>query len=104
MRVVGQECVEDLVGCNGCRQRDSAAGEGFSKANDVGRHAGLLTGEHRAGPCESCEYFIENQQYIVLFGEFLQFCENTCVVEFHSAGALYERFDDDRGDLLGFVV
>ncbi len=77
-------------------KRDGAAGEGFAEADDVGSYAGLFAGEHRAGAAEAGEDFVEDQQDVVALAEFFNFRENIGRVEFHAAGALDERLDDDR--------
>ena len=99
--IVRPERVEHFFRRDGRRQRQRAAGERLRQRDDVGRDAGRLAGEHRAGAAEAGEHLVEDQQHVVFVGERAQALEHGCVVEFHAAGALHQRLDDNAGDGVG---
>ena len=77
-----------------------AAGQRLGDAQDVGRDVGLLAGKHRSGSTKPGEDLIGDQQNAVTSHRCRDLRQLFGCVESHPAGALYQRLDDDRGDLM----
>ena len=73
----------------------------FDSVMMSGVDARRFAGEHRAGAAEAGEDLVEDQQQVVFVGQRAQALEHRRVVEFHAAGALHQRLDDDAGDAVG---
>ena len=55
-----------LIACQYCRQCHVSSGQCLSDAHDVRFHSGMFPGKEFAGASESCGYFVEDQEDIVL--------------------------------------
>ncbi|RMS59048.1 hypothetical protein ALP65_00841 [Pseudomonas aeruginosa] len=80
--------------------RQVATGEGLGQAEEIRGDAGLLAGEHRPGAAEAHRDLVVDQVHAIAVAGFAQQLEVDRVVHAHAAGALDQRFDDDRGDLV----
>ncbi len=72
-RIVGPECVEHPSAGDRRGERQCAAGQSLGQRDDVRHHAGVMEGEHCAGPAETREDLIEDQQKLVTV---CQYCAN----------------------------
>ena len=81
-------------------QRQVAAGQPLGEAEQVGGHLLLLAGEHRAGAAEAGRHLVADQQHAVVVAELAHRAQVAGRVDQHPGGALHQRLDDHRGDLL----
>ena len=89
---------------HGGRQRQVAAGDALADAQQVGPHAALLGGEQRAGAAEAGGHLVVDQQHVVLRGRPRPRRRRASAGhERHAGGALHERLEHDRGQLVGVV-
>ena len=100
LRVLVVERVVDGVGGQHHGQRQVAAGEALGQAQVVRPDAGLLAGEHRAGAPEADGDLVGDEMHAVTVAGFAQQFEVHRVVHAHAAGALHQRLDDDRRDVV----
>src|SRR5262245_13674921 len=61
----------------------------------------MLAGEHPAGPAESRGYFVADEQHIELIRKPSNLLEESRGLDQHPGGALNDRLDADRGDVIG---
>ena len=95
-----EEGLVDALGGERRRERQVAAGQALGEAEQVGRDALLLAGEHRAGAAEAGRDLVADQQHAVRVAELAHGAQVAGRVDEHPGGALDERLDDHRGDLL----
>jgi hypothetical protein len=60
----------------------------------------VLAGEHPAGASEAGDDFIGDHQHVVLLGQLAHAAQVAGRLHDHAGGALHERFDDHRRDLV----
>ena len=95
-----EEALVDALGRQRRRQRHVAAGEALGEAEQVRRDALLLAGEHRPGAAEAGRDLVADQQHAVAVAELAHRAQVARRVDDHPGGALHQRLDDHRGDLL----
>ena len=91
----------DLLGRQGRREGEVAAGQGLADAEDVGDDARGLAGPPRAGAPEAGGDLVVDRQQPVLAGHLGEGGDGRRVVGVHAARALEDRLDDHRGELVG---
>ena len=99
-RVLVVERVEDGVAGEHHRQRQVAARQALRKAEEIGRDASLLAGEHRPGAAEADRDLVGDQVHAVPVAGGAQQLEVDRVIHAHARGALHQRLDDDCADLV----
>ncbi len=77
-----------------------AAGQRLGQAEKVRGDIGLFTGEQAAGASEADCDFVVDQVHSVAVAGLAQQLEVDRVIHAHAAGALDQRLDDNRGNLL----
>ena len=82
------------------RHRQVAAGQPLAQAQQVGRDLFVLAGEQLAGPAEAGGHFVGDQQDVVPPRQFPHAAQVAGRVRDHAGGALDQRLDDDRGEIL----
>ena len=89
----------DGVGGEHDRERQVAAGNAFGQAQEIGADAGLFMREEGAGAAAADGDFVADQVHFVAVAQCARQSEIFRVVHEHAAGALNERFDDQRGNV-----
>ena len=75
----------------------------LDSADDVRDDARRLAGEQRPGAAEAGEHLVEDQQQAMPVGERAQLPQHIRRMKDHAAGALHQRLDDDRRELVARV-
>ena len=101
--VVVVERLVDFVAREHAGQRQVAAGDALGEAQQVGRDVGLLACEQRPGAPEAGHHLVGDQQHLVLRAQRARAAQERRMVEAHAAGALHQRLDHHRGDLVVLV-
>ncbi len=95
-----QEGLVDPLGGERRGQRHVPAGEPLGHAEQIGRDAFLLAGEHRPGPPEAGRDLVADQQRAVAVAEPPDGAQVPRWMSEHSRRPLDERLEDHRRDLL----
>ena len=85
-------------------ERQVAAGEALAEAEEVGRDPLLLAGEHRPGAPEAGRDLVADQEHVVAVAKLAHPAQVPGRLDPDPGGALHERLDDHRRDLLGVEV
>src|SRR6516225_10615061 len=85
-------------------QRQHAAGQRLGGAHQIRYDAGRLVGPKRAGPPTARHYLVDNEEHIMLVSDFSNRAQGLRRVHPHPAGPLYERLNDDAGDLISMLA
>jgi hypothetical protein len=89
----------DLVGRHDDRQRQIAPRDAFREAQEVRLDGRLLMGEKGAGAAAADGDLVTDQMHLVLVAEAAGETQVFRIVHRHAAGALDQRFDDQRCDV-----
>lgn len=92
------EALEDGIGGEDGGEGDGAGGDGFAEDEEIGGGIGLFEGEEGAGAPEAGEYFVEDEQGLVLVAPSAEGVGHFGGVRDHACGSGDEGFDDDGGD------
>ena len=98
-----EEALVDALGRERRGERQVAAGQALGEAHEVGRHALLLAGEHRARAAEAGRDLVADQEHAVLVAEAPHLAQVAARVQTDAGGALDERLDDHRRDPLAVL-
>ena len=101
--VRAEEAVVDALGGQGRRQRQVAARQALAEAEEVGRDPLLLAGEHRPGAAETGRDLVADQKHAVAVAELAHRAQVARRLDADPGGALDQRLDDHRGDLLAVL-
>ena len=91
--------VVNAPGANRRAHRQEAAGQPFRQAHDVRHHAGQLARKHAPAAAEAGQHLIGDQQHVIFAAEPPHALQKFHRMHDHSARALQQRLDDQRGDL-----
>ncbi len=64
----------------------------------------LLGSKHGPGATEPGEHLVEDQEHVVLVRERSQMTQHAGVVEFHPAGTLHQRLDNNGGNRVASIL
>ncbi|MCY1356155.1 hypothetical protein D9M69_425970 [compost metagenome] len=98
--IIVVETLVDGFGSEHRGHRQVAAGQGLGQHQEVRGDAGLLAGEHGPGAAEAYGDLVVDQVHAVAVAGIAQQLEVHRVVHAHAAGALDQRLDYHRRDLL----
>ena len=104
LRVIRPEGIEDFCGRYCGRKRQRASGQRFRECDDVRRDLRLLGSKHGPGAAEPGKHLVEDQEHVVLVREGSQMTQHAGVMEFHPAGTLHQRLDNNGGDRIASVL
>lgn len=102
--VLTEEALVDPLRGKRRRERHVAVRQTLPQAEEVGRDALLLAGEHRPGPAEAGRDLVGDEEDVVGVAELANPPQVAGRLHENAAGPLHERLDDDRGDLLAVLV
>ena len=92
-----------MLGGEGGRERQIAAGERLAQTHDVRADAGPVTGEQLAGATETGGDLVGDEQHPELVAQGAHPLQVARVVEAHAAGPLDDGLQHDGGDLLVMI-
>ena len=98
LELAEEPLVHALGGQRG-RERQVAAGDALGEAEEVGRDAFVLAGEHPPRAAEAGGHLVEDQQHAVAVAELADLAQVALGMDQDAGGALHERLHDHGGDL-----
>ena len=98
--IFAEEGRVDLLGRQGRGERQIAAGDALGEAQEIGRDRLLLAREHRPGAAEAGRDLVADEEHVVLGAELARGAQEAGRLQQHAGGALHQRLDDERGELV----